>query len=99
MRPHAWWTPMGLLAVIGPSRKDQRGLPRFLARNFSKICRSSHQRRVARSRAGKSTWVSTLSKGMSDLVPANKVTSFYEAGADEAAWSGRSVKTGEARLR
>ena len=24
MRPQAWWTPIGLLAVIGPSRNDQR---------------------------------------------------------------------------
>ena len=36
MRPQAWWTPIGLLAVIGPSRNDQRGLPRFFGRSFSK---------------------------------------------------------------
>ena len=27
MRPQAWWTPIGLLAVMGPSRNDQIGLP------------------------------------------------------------------------
>ena len=28
MRPQAWWTPIGLLAVIGPSRKLQRSARR-----------------------------------------------------------------------
>ena len=30
MRPQAWWTPIGLFAVIGPSRKLQRGPPGVL---------------------------------------------------------------------
>src|SRR6185503_6004879 len=50
---------MGLLAVIGPSRKDQRGLPRFFATSFSKIRSRSQKERRSRSRAGKSSVVGT----------------------------------------
>ena len=28
MRPQPWWTPIGLLAVIGPSMNDQSADPR-----------------------------------------------------------------------
>src|SRR5262249_25655666 len=55
-----WWTPIGLFAVIGPSRNDQRGLPRFSSFRFSKMPCWSQNARIARSKAGKSTfWVST----------------------------------------
>src|ERR1039458_4228270 len=53
-RPQAWCTPIGLLAVIGPSRNDQRGPPAVCARSFSKIRFSSQKRSIARSIAGKS---------------------------------------------
>src|SRR5262245_38710991 len=53
-RPQAWCTPIGLLAVIGPSRKDQRGPSFVWARSLSKMRRSAQKRRISRSRAGKS---------------------------------------------
>src|ERR1017187_5951308 len=53
-RPHAWCTPIGLLAVIGPSRNDQRGPPAVWARSFSKMRFSAQKRSIARSMAGKS---------------------------------------------
>src|ERR1039458_7000204 len=53
-RPHAWCTPIGLLAVIGPSRNDQRGPPAVWARSFSKMRFSSQKRSMARSMVGKS---------------------------------------------
>ena len=40
VRPQAWCTPIGLLAVIGPSRKLQRGPPAFWARRRAKVARS-----------------------------------------------------------
>jgi hypothetical protein len=36
VRPQAWWTPIGLLAVIGPSRNDHFGFPAFWAFSRSK---------------------------------------------------------------
>ena len=36
VRPQAWWTPIGLFAVIGPSMKLNRGPPRFCSRRRSK---------------------------------------------------------------
>ena len=42
VRPQAWWTPIGLLAVIGPSRKLQCGPPAFWARSRAKVRRSRH---------------------------------------------------------
>ena len=33
----AWWAPIGLFAVIGPSTKLKRGPPRFCSRSWSKI--------------------------------------------------------------
>src|SRR5438105_4533629 len=56
---------MGLLAVMGPSRKDQRSPPLFLMRKSSKMLWRCQKSRTARSAAGKSTCVSTLSNGMS----------------------------------
>ena len=44
MRPQAWWTPIGLFAVIGPSRKLQRGPPAFCARRRANVRRSAHCR-------------------------------------------------------
>src|SRR5690349_4263315 len=41
-RPQAWWTPIGLFAVIGPSRKLQRGPPAFCARSRANVRRSRH---------------------------------------------------------
>src|SRR5262249_31930386 len=38
---------MGLLAVMGPSRKDQRGLPAFCATSFSKALVSRQNRRTS----------------------------------------------------
>src|SRR5580704_9939387 len=64
-RPHAWCTPMGLFAVIGPSRKDQRGPCAFCWRSFSKMRFSSQKRSISRSMAGKS---GTLATGLYMLV-------------------------------
>jgi hypothetical protein len=47
--------PMGLFAVIGPSRKEKRGPPRFLARTREKICSRSQNRSVALATATKSS--------------------------------------------
>src|ERR1017187_5274994 len=58
-RPQAWWTPMGLLAVMGPSRNDQRGPAAVCARSFWKIWRSSQKRKSSRSMAGKSGTLGT----------------------------------------
>src|ERR1051326_2110708 len=46
--------PMGLLAVIGPSKNDQRGPWAFFWRSLLKICLSCQKRRISRSIAGKS---------------------------------------------
>src|SRR5579864_5472792 len=45
---------MGLFAVIGPSRKDQRGPLAFCSRSLSKIRCSSQKRSISRSMVGKS---------------------------------------------
>src|SRR5437588_5760659 len=85
VRPQAGWTPIGLLAVIGPSRNDHFGLPRFLARTLSKMPRSSQKRRTARSRAGKSTWVSTFSNnGMTGPLAGGGTGPFYKGGRPPA---------------
>src|SRR3990167_7585719 len=55
---------MGLLAVIGPSRKDHFGLPRLISRSLSKARVFSQNASTARSWAGKSTLGSTLSNAM-----------------------------------
>src|SRR5437870_8387582 len=49
---------------MGPSRNDQAGLPLFWARSFSNAPVRSQNSRIARSWAGKSICVSTLSKDM-----------------------------------
>ena len=47
-RPHAWCTPIGLFAVIGPSMNDQRRSDAALRRMyFSIIRRSRHHSSVA----------------------------------------------------
>src|SRR5580692_5726282 len=45
---------MGLFAVIGPSRKDQRGPLAFCWRSLSKTRFSSQKRSISRSMVGKS---------------------------------------------
>src|SRR5919199_4666098 len=53
--PQAWCTPMGLLAVIGPSRNEKRlEAPAFLRTYFCIMSRSRHQASVLSSREGKS---------------------------------------------
>src|SRR5919198_6207123 len=59
VRPHAWWTPIGLLAVMGPSRKLQRGPPAFCARRRSNVRCSAQRASRACSRATKSGFEST----------------------------------------
>src|SRR5829696_183571 len=54
VRPQAWWTPIGLLAVIGPSRKLHRGPPSFWARRRANVRRSAHSPSSACSWATKS---------------------------------------------
>src|SRR5215213_3852158 len=54
VRPQAWWTPIGLLAVIGPSRKLQCGPPAFWARRRAKVARSRHSARTSCSSATRS---------------------------------------------
>lgn len=51
---------MGLFAVIGPSRNDHAGLPRFFSRRRSKILRRRQKSRTASSRTGKLASVDTL---------------------------------------
>src|SRR5258705_8353207 len=55
VRPHAWWIPIGLFAVIGPSRKEKRGPPRFWATRCEKTCSRSQNSRVAVATATKSS--------------------------------------------
>src|SRR6185369_8529854 len=50
---------MGLLAVIGPSRNDQRGPSAVCARSLSKTLFSSQKRSISRSIAGKSGTLGT----------------------------------------
>src|SRR4029450_4908909 len=52
--PQAWCTPIGLLAVIGPSRKLQRGPPAFCARSRANVRRSRHVSRSSCSWATRS---------------------------------------------
>src|SRR4030042_717704 len=60
VRPQAWCTPIGLFAVIGPSINDHfLGDDWLRWRYFSTISCSCHQRRISRSKAGKSTLVGT----------------------------------------
>ena len=61
MRPQAWCTPMGPLAVIGPSMNDQWAPLWFLARRVWKASVSFQKRRMSRSREGKSTLWATSS--------------------------------------
>src|SRR5829696_6327561 len=58
-RPQAWWTPIGLLAVIGPSRKLQCGPPAFRARRRSNVRRSRHSARISCSCATRSGFALT----------------------------------------
>src|SRR5664280_1060410 len=53
-RPQAWCTPIGLLAVMGPSRKLQRSLPAFWARRRANVWRSRHRARISFSWATRS---------------------------------------------
>src|SRR3989304_4333060 len=55
---------MGLLAVMGPSRKDHLGFPRLSSRSRSKARVRSQKARTSRSCAGKSTFGSPLSNAM-----------------------------------
>src|ERR1700675_2973524 len=59
VRPQAWGTPIGLLAVIGPSRKLHFGPPAFWARRRSNVRRSRHSARVACSWAMRSGFAVT----------------------------------------
>src|SRR5437773_466457 len=68
---------MGLLAVIGPSRKDHFGLPRFLSHRRSKAWMRFQNSTMARSGAGKSTCVSTLSNGIGKPRAADAKSLFY----------------------
>src|SRR5665647_2370792 len=54
IRPQAWCTPIGLLAVIGPSRKLQRGPPAFWARRRANVRRSRQRARISCSWATRS---------------------------------------------
>ncbi len=54
VRPQAWWTPIGLFAVMGPSRKLQRGPPAFWARSRSNVRRSRQRPRISCSWATRS---------------------------------------------
>src|SRR2546426_121536 len=47
--------PIGLLAVIGPSKKEKRGPPRFWATSRGKTCSRSQNSRVVRAMATKSS--------------------------------------------
>src|ERR1035437_4559285 len=47
VRPQAWWTPIGLLAVIGPSRKLQCGPPAFWARRRANVRRSRQRASIS----------------------------------------------------
>src|SRR4029079_15824338 len=51
--------PIGLLAVIGPSRKLHLGPPAFWARSRPNVCRSRHPSRISYSWATKSGFDST----------------------------------------
>src|SRR5947208_390564 len=53
VRPHPWWTPIGLLAVIGPSMKLNAGPPRLRSRSVSNVRSLSHRPSVECSSA---TW-------------------------------------------
>src|SRR4029453_10440063 len=55
VRPHAWWIPIGLFAVMGPSRKEKRGPPRFLATRREKTCSRSQNCSVVRAAVTKSS--------------------------------------------
>ena len=59
VRPQAWWTPIGLLAVIGPSRKLQRGPPAFWARSRANVRRSRQRARISCSWATRSGFAVT----------------------------------------
>src|SRR5438093_2793208 len=58
-RPQAWWTPIGLLAVIGPSRKLHFGPPAFWARSRSNVRRARHSARISCSWATRSGFALT----------------------------------------
>src|SRR5438045_7883603 len=59
VRPQAWWTPIGLFAVIGPSWKLQRGPPAFWARSLANVPRSRQSSRISCSSATRSGRVGT----------------------------------------
>src|ERR1035437_1077608 len=59
VRPQAWWTPIGLFAVMGPSRKLQRGPPAFWARRRANVRRSRQRARISCSWATRSGLLAT----------------------------------------
>ena len=63
MRPHAWWTPIGLLAVIGPSMKLNVGSPRLASRSVSNVRSLCHRASLECSSATWSGFAGTGWKG------------------------------------
>ncbi|MBA7675767.1 hypothetical protein ES703_84004 [subsurface metagenome] len=59
--PHAWCTPMGLFAVMGPSMKDQPGKSFVSSTRFLKAPIFSQKTSVSRSSLAKSDFVSICS--------------------------------------
>src|SRR5438874_13808560 len=59
VRPQPWCTPIGLLAVIGPSMNDHRSCPLFFSRSFLKASVSLQKSRTPCSIFGKSSLLST----------------------------------------
>src|SRR5437588_76617 len=77
---------------MGPSRKDHFGLPRFFSRSLLKASIRCQKSRMARSWAGKSICVSTLSNGIEKTSRCAWKTLFYQwtkLGGREALEQGR----------
>src|ERR1035437_10542790 len=47
VRPQAWWTPIGLLAVIGPTRRSSDLPPAFWARRLANVRRSRQRASIS----------------------------------------------------
>lgn len=73
---------MGLLAVIGPSRKDHLGLPRFFSTSLWKQLSRSHKLRIRRSSSGKLMLANdvSLERLRANLSIHNKAPLFLDVG-------------------
>src|SRR6476469_77695 len=89
VRPHPWWTPIGLLAVIGPSMKLNGSPPRLRSRSVSKVRSRSHR---SSTRCSSPIWSGCLGTGSN-----GGIRGVYSAGPRRPSRSGQGADPGSPR--